>query len=71
MTITTVDDGYPACDICGDPSDYCQGHGEIAAERSGASIWRDADGVWARLVDGELIGPYDSAAELHADMESL
>lgn len=24
------DDDYPACPICGDPIDYCQGHGERA-----------------------------------------
>jgi hypothetical protein len=24
------DDYYPRCETCGDPIDYCQGHGEIA-----------------------------------------
>jgi hypothetical protein len=24
------DDEYPACETCGDPIDYCQGHGVIA-----------------------------------------
>ena len=36
------DDDYPPCQVCGDPSDYCQGHGPIARESLGLEPLEEA-----------------------------
>lgn len=36
-------DDYPACPICGDPIDYCQGHGELSESDATAYLLRDGN----------------------------